>query len=65
MFEELQRTIDDEISARLNAPDSSSTGPIDRGATWTYLTTDEPFGSMTERVMKGLVRLIRRTITNH
>jgi preprotein translocase subunit SecA len=65
MFEELQRTIDDEISARLNAPDSSSTSPIDRGATWTYLTTDEPFGSMTERVMKGLVRVIRRTATNH
>jgi preprotein translocase subunit SecA len=64
MFEELQRTIDDEIVARLNAPDSSSTSQIDRGATWTYLTTDEPFGSMTERVMKGLVRLIRRTITN-
>lgn len=64
MFEELQRTIDDEIVARLNAPDSPSTNEIDRGATWTYLTTDEPFGTMTERVMKGLVRLIRRTITN-
>ena len=64
MFEELQRTIDDEIVARLNAPDASSTDQIDRGATWTYLTTDEPFGTMTERVMKGLVRLIRRTITN-
>ena len=64
MFEELQRTIDDEIVVRMNAPDLSSIDQLDRGATWTYLTTDEPFGTMTERVMKGLVRLIRRTINN-
>jgi preprotein translocase subunit SecA len=29
---------------------------FDRGATWTYLTTDEPFGTMSERVAKGLRR---------
>ncbi len=62
MFEELQRTIDDEIIARLSAPGSASTGRIDRGATWTYLTTDEPFGTMTERAMRGIVRMVRQTI---
>jgi preprotein translocase subunit SecA len=29
---------------------------FERGATWTYLTTDEPFGTMSERVAKGLGR---------
>ncbi|MBV9266783.1 MAG: hypothetical protein JO061_11500, partial [Acidobacteriaceae bacterium] len=29
---------------------------IERGATWTYITTDQPFGTLTERIMKGLLR---------
>src|SRR5262249_47849196 len=29
---------------------------LERGATWTYVTTDQPFGTFTERVMKGLRR---------
>jgi preprotein translocase subunit SecA len=33
---------------------------FERGATWTYLTTDEPFGTMSERVAKGLRRRITK-----
>jgi preprotein translocase subunit SecA len=62
MFEELQRTIDEEIAARLNAADGASAAGTGRGATWTYLTTDEPFGSMTERAMRGLVRMVRQRL---
>ena len=62
MFGELQQTIDEEVTLRLNAPDPSSAAFIDRGATWTYLTTDEPFGNMTERAMRGIVRMIRQTV---
>ncbi len=29
---------------------------LERGATWTYLTTDQPFGTLGERVAKGLRR---------
>jgi preprotein translocase subunit SecA len=35
---------------------------IDRGATWTYVVNDQPFGTMDARVMKGLVQLFRRSI---
>ena len=32
----------------------------ERGATWTYLTTDQPFGTLGERAMKGLRRKFSR-----
>jgi preprotein translocase subunit SecA len=33
---------------------------FERGATWTYLTTDQPFGTLGERIMKGLRRKFSR-----
>jgi preprotein translocase subunit SecA len=62
MFEELQRTIDEEIAARMNGEEGSVADWRERGATWTYLTTDEPFGTMTERAMRGLVRMMQKTL---
>jgi preprotein translocase subunit SecA len=62
MFEEFQRTIGEEIAVRLAAAKPASGAGTDRGATWTYLTTDEPFGSMTERAMRGLVRMVRKSL---
>lgn len=34
----------------------SNEARFERGATWTYLTTDQPFGTLGERIMKGLRR---------
>jgi DNA-binding ferritin-like protein len=65
MFEELQRTIDEEIAERMKTPGAASRAGTERGATWTYLTTDEPFGSMTERAMKGLAKMVRQTLSRH
>ena len=62
MFENLQRTIDDEIAARLENADATLLAARERGAIWTYLTTDEPFGSMTERAMRGLASMVRKTV---
>jgi preprotein translocase subunit SecA len=62
MFEELQRTIDEEIAARMNSGETTAVDWRERGATWTYLTTDEPFGTMTERAMRGLVRMVQKTL---
>ncbi|MDQ2841877.1 MAG: accessory Sec system translocase SecA2 [Acidobacteriota bacterium] len=33
---------------------------FERGATWTYLTTDQPFGKLGERIVKGLRRRFSR-----
>ena len=38
---------------------SSEATPPRRGATWTYLTVDQPFGTGMERLMKGLAREAR------
>ena len=47
-------------SARAAGPAAATDAIVrERGATWTYLTTDEPFGPMTERIMRNLVTHIR------
>lgn len=59
LFNELEFRIDEEIPKRLASAKTSGIDPSRRGATWTYLTTDSPFGSWTARVARGIVRMIR------
>jgi preprotein translocase subunit SecA len=59
MFEEFEQTIDEEILKRVAETRASGLSPIDRGATWTYLTTDQPFGSMQERFIRGMIAKIK------
>ena len=58
MFQELTRTMDEEIAARLERATLEGIEPRQRGATWTYLTTDEPFGTMSERLMRRLAVML-------
>jgi preprotein translocase subunit SecA len=55
IFGELQSTIEDEIPKCLAEAESSGSDPSRRGATWTYLTTDRPFGSLQERFIQGFL----------
>ncbi len=59
MFQELEARIDEEIPKRLAEAEAGGRGPTERGATWTYLTTDQPFGAATERILRGIVRKVR------
>jgi preprotein translocase subunit SecA len=59
MFQELTAAIDLEVAARLERAAEQGLEPRQRGATWTYLTTDEPFGSLTARILRGLGRMLR------
>lgn len=38
---------------------------FERGATWTYLTTDQPFGTITERIISGLRRRLPKHSQGH
>jgi preprotein translocase subunit SecA len=60
MFGQMTASIEPDVHARLATTHPEEAAPRQRGATWTYLTTDEPFGPMTQRIMRGLVRMIRR-----
>jgi hypothetical protein len=49
-FDELEARLPEEIARRIESSDD----PAGRGAVWTYLTTDQPFGNLTERLARGL-----------
>ena len=60
-FTQLEEQLDAEIANRMEEAEASGLDPSQRGATWTYLTTDQPFGTATERLMRGLVRKYRNS----
>ncbi|MGE5324491.1 MAG: hypothetical protein ACM3SW_16615, partial [Actinomycetota bacterium] len=55
-FTKLQKKIRKESERRLQQAANIGILPRQRGATWTYLTSDEPFGPATERILRGLAR---------
>jgi preprotein translocase subunit SecA len=61
LFTQLEEQLDPEIAKRLEDAEASGPDPTQRGATWTYLTTDQPFGTATERIVRGLVRKLGHT----
>jgi preprotein translocase subunit SecA len=60
LFCAMEERLEPEIAERLERAQTEGIDPTQRGATWTYLTTDQPFGSATERVMKGLMRKFQK-----
>jgi preprotein translocase subunit SecA len=58
MFRAMEEAIAEEIPKRLAQAEATGIDPAKRGATWTYLTTDQPFGSIEERMVTGLRRVI-------
>jgi preprotein translocase subunit SecA len=56
LFEELQAAIDVEISKRLDGAATAGINPSRRGATWTYITTDQPFGIAMQHLLRGLLK---------
>ena len=63
LFQELEVRIEEETVKRLTETEDNGVKYIERGATWTYLTTDQPFGSMTERILRGMLKRRMETAT--
>jgi preprotein translocase subunit SecA len=57
LFEDVVRSIDEDAS---EAGDDAAT--VQRGATWTYVINDQPFGTMTDRLYAGLQRRVRELL---
>ena len=51
IFADFQARLNEEIADALANADEER---FERGATWTYLTTDQPFGTLGERVAKAV-----------
>jgi preprotein translocase subunit SecA len=62
MFREMEGLIGPEVAERLDRSSSDDLDPRQRGATWTYITSDEPFGPMSERIARQVVKMMRRKI---
>ena len=60
MYRALEEWLDVEIAARLGDARTGGAVPRERGATWTYLTTDRPFGNQTERILKARLTRLRK-----
>ncbi len=63
IYEDFYRRLDDEVAETFRTAEIQegqvrfqNEESFERGATWTYLTTDQPFGTFSERIMKGLRR---------
>jgi len=55
-FVQMETSLPAQIEDRLaEAKAGIGPDPNERGAVWTYVTTDQPFGSMSERIMRGLL----------
>ncbi len=55
MFRDFVESLPGEIQRRTAEAKEEGVDPSQRGATWTYLTTDNPFGSLSDRIRKAIV----------
>ena len=56
LFEELQVKVEAEIPKRLSGIEASEIDPTQRGSTWTYMTTDQPYDNWMSRALRDFFR---------
>src|SRR5262245_2710436 len=56
LFEELLAAIETETERRLDKAEAEGFAPSRRGTTWTYITTDQPFGTWMQSALREWVR---------
>jgi preprotein translocase subunit SecA len=61
MFRDLEIRVEDESMKRVAQAELTGIMPKQRGATWTYLTTDQPFGTVGERLIRGIAKKVKGT----
>jgi len=59
-FPEMEAALPGEIARRLAEAEAGHGDPGERGAVWTYLTTDQPFGSFSQRLSRGIARRFKK-----
>ncbi len=59
-YAEMENLMETEIEEALASGDADDN--LERGATWTYLINDQPFGTMSERFMQGIKKKLRASL---
>ena len=59
LFKELVATIDVEIPERLANMELTGIDPTQRGSTWTYVTTDQPFGTWISQALRAFLEKMK------
>jgi preprotein translocase subunit SecA len=59
LFQALQHRIEKESARRMAEIEAGAAPPKQRGATWTYLTTDQPFSSVSNRLIRWAIQKMR------
>jgi len=59
LYQDLEARITEEVPKRLANAEARGSDPSERGATWTYISHDQPFGSQGQRFLRGMVRKVR------
>ena len=54
--QDLQLAIDSEIPKRLENPETANIDPSRRGTTWTYIVTDQPFGTWMQSALRDWLK---------
>jgi len=62
MFNQLDASIEDEVADRRRRVETEGLAAHQRGATWTYLSTDEPFGAMSARILRNIAAFVRHQL---
>ena len=64
IYDEMQQRLAEEISEGLEAGEEAAVeDAFDRGATWTYLVNDQPFGTLQERWAKAVASRVRSLLS--
>ncbi len=58
-FTELEESLPGEIDKRVAEARESGAEPWERGAVWTYIVNEQPFGSFAQRLVRGVKRLFK------
>ncbi|MBL8220637.1 MAG: hypothetical protein JNL62_15505 [Bryobacterales bacterium] len=56
LFEEMLPSVEAAIA---DPAGTGTSGSFERGATWTYVTTDQPLGDMNQRLARGIMNKLR------
>jgi len=61
IYDDFHACLKEEIAGAFETAGIPKAARMERGATWTYVGTDQPFGTLADRIKKGIQRRLSKT----